>query len=155
MALLTGLMFAVGPTTVDFSLPSMPSIQHDIGTGHMRVELTLTFLLLGLTVTQFIFGAIADRYGRRRTILIALVIYSLAALGASFANNLVMFSVARLGQAVGFGIATPAHVRAVSEHADGVIIGSALLDKIAGLRAESAATAAKHYILSLSNALTR
>ena len=105
LALLTGLMFSVGPTTVDFSLPSMPSIQHDIGTGHMRVELTLTLLLLGLTVTQFVFGAIADRYGRRRTILTALVIYSLAALGASFAGNLIMFSVARLGQAVGFGIA--------------------------------------------------
>lgn len=105
LALLSGLMFAVGPTTVDLSLPSMPSIQHDIGTGHMRVELTLTLLLLGLTVTQFIFGAIADRYGRRRTILIALVIYSLAALGASFAGNLLMFSLARLGQALGFGVA--------------------------------------------------
>jgi DHA1 family bicyclomycin/chloramphenicol resistance-like MFS transporter len=98
-------MFAIGPTTVDFSLPSMPSIQHDIGTAHMRVELTLTLLLLGLTVTQFVFGAIADRYGRRRTILTALVIYCLAAIGASFSGNLVMFSVARLGQAVGFGIA--------------------------------------------------
>jgi MFS transporter, DHA1 family, multidrug resistance protein len=98
-------MFAIGPTTVDFSLPSMPSIQHAIGTGHMRVELTLTLLLLGLTVTQFVFGAIADRYGRRRTILIALVIYSLAAVGASFASNLLMFSLARLGQALGFGVA--------------------------------------------------
>jgi MFS transporter, DHA1 family, multidrug resistance protein len=105
LALLSGLMFAIGPTTVDFSLPSMPSIQHDIGTAHMRVELTLTLLLLGLTVTQFVFGAIADRYGRRRTILTALVIYCLAAIGASFAGNLLMFSVARLGQAVGFGIA--------------------------------------------------
>jgi DHA1 family bicyclomycin/chloramphenicol resistance-like MFS transporter len=105
LALLSGLMFAIGPTTVDFSLPSMPSIQHDIGTAHMRVELTLTLLLLGLTVTQFVFGAIADRYGRRRTILTALVIYCLAAVGASLADNLVMFSVARLGQAVGFGIA--------------------------------------------------
>lgn len=57
--------------------------------------------------------------------------------------------------AVGFGIATPAHVRAVIEYADGVIIGSALLDTIAGLHAESAADAAKNYILSLSNALTR
>jgi tryptophan synthase alpha chain len=55
--------------------------------------------------------------------------------------------------AVGFGIATPAHVRAVIEYADGVIIGSALLDTIAGLRAENAANAAKNYILSLNKAL--
>jgi MFS transporter, DHA1 family, multidrug resistance protein len=105
LALLSGLMFSIGPTTVDFSLPSMPSIQHDIGTARVRVELTLTLLLLGLTITQFVFGAIADRYGRRRTILICLIIYSVAGLGAFAAPNLVMFSVARLCQALGFGIA--------------------------------------------------
>jgi tryptophan synthase alpha chain len=57
--------------------------------------------------------------------------------------------------AVGFGIATPAHVRAVVEHADGAIIGSALLDTIAGLRGEKAAKAAESYVLSLSKTLTR
>jgi tryptophan synthase alpha chain len=57
--------------------------------------------------------------------------------------------------AVGFGIATPAHVRAVIEHADGVIIGSALLDTIAGLQGEKAAKAAGNYIRSLSAMLTR
>ncbi len=34
--------------------------------------------------------------------------------------------------AVGFGIATPAHVRAASEIADGAIVGSALIDAYAG-----------------------
>ena len=56
--------------------------------------------------------------------------------------------------AVGFGIATPAHVRAVVEHADGAIIGSALLDAISGLRGEQAAKAAENYIFSLSTMLT-
>jgi tryptophan synthase alpha chain len=56
--------------------------------------------------------------------------------------------------AVGFGIATPAHVRAVIEHADGVIIGSALLDTIARLRGTVAAQAAAQYIVTLSSATT-
>ncbi len=40
--------------------------------------------------------------------------------------------------AVGFGIATPAHVRAASEIADGAIVGSALIDAYAGRRGEVA-----------------
>jgi tryptophan synthase alpha chain len=55
--------------------------------------------------------------------------------------------------AVGFGIATPAHVRAVIEHADGAIIGSALLDALQGLRGEAAAEAAGAYMGSLSTVL--
>ena len=105
LALLTGLVFSIGPVTVDLSLPSMPSIQSAIGDARMRVELTLTILFLGLTLTQFVFGAIADRYGRRRTILTALLIYSFGALIAFAANSLVVFSIGRLGQAIGFGIA--------------------------------------------------
>src|SRR5579875_980311 len=41
--------------------------------------------------------------------------------------------------AVGFGISTPAHVEAVASIADGVIVGSALIDAYAGTRGEVAA----------------
>jgi tryptophan synthase alpha chain len=51
--------------------------------------------------------------------------------------------------AVGFGIATPDHVRQIAQHADGAIIGSALIDSYAGTRGTEAASRASKYLRSL------
>jgi tryptophan synthase alpha chain len=55
--------------------------------------------------------------------------------------------------AVGFGISTPAHVAAVGKIADGVIIGSAFVDAIAGKSGAAAAAAARAYVEPLRAAL--
>jgi len=57
--------------------------------------------------------------------------------------------------AVGFGISTPEHVKAVAAVADGVIIGSALIDAYSGTRALAAAERAGAYIASLAGGLRR
>jgi len=53
---------------------------------------------------------------------------------------------------VGFGISTPAHVRSPAGIADAVIMGSALIDAMAGKRGAPAAGAAGAYLASLRNA---
>jgi tryptophan synthase alpha chain len=55
--------------------------------------------------------------------------------------------------AVGFGISTPAHVAAVGAVADGVIVGSALIDAYAGRTGADAARAAGAYVEKLRAAL--
>ena len=87
LAILTGLVFSIGPATVDLSLPSMPTIQAAIGTATMRVELTLTLLLASLAVGQLVFGTVADRYGRRAPLLLSLATYVIGALLAMAANT--------------------------------------------------------------------
>jgi MFS transporter, DHA1 family, multidrug resistance protein len=118
LAVLTGLMFSVGPVTVDLSLPAMPTLQHDIGTPSVHVELTLTLLLLGLALSQFVIGAIADRYGRRPMILAGLTLYCAGAFLAAFSPDLIVFASARLLQAFGMGIAVVLIRSAVSDVCD-------------------------------------
>ena len=59
----------------------------------------------------------------------------------------------RLPLAVGFGISTPAHVAAIGAVADGVIVGSALVESYAGKRGTAAARAAGEYAAALRKAL--
>lgn len=51
--------------------------------------------------------------------------------------------------AVGFGVSTPDHVRAVAQMADGVIVGSALIDAYEGTRGEEAANRVADFSASL------
>ncbi len=62
-------------------------------------------------------------------------------------------SATTLPLAVGFGISTPAQVAAVGAVADGVIVGSALIDAYAGSRGAEAARKAGVYAASLRAAL--
>jgi tryptophan synthase alpha chain len=55
--------------------------------------------------------------------------------------------------AVGFGISTPAHAAAVGAAADGVVVGSALVDSYAGSSGAEAARRAGAYASSLKAAL--
>ena len=55
--------------------------------------------------------------------------------------------------AVGFGISTPAHVAAIGAVADGVVVGSAVVDSYAGSHGDEAARRAGEYVASLRAAL--
>lgn len=80
MAVLLGSLAAFGPLTVDMYLPSFPAIADDLETSAPLVQLSLTACLLGLAGGQLIIGPVSDMKGRRKPLLLSLLLYLTASI---------------------------------------------------------------------------
>jgi DHA1 family bicyclomycin/chloramphenicol resistance-like MFS transporter len=103
-ALLLGAFSALGPFTIDMYLPSFPQITTFFGTKASLIQLSLTACLLGLGLGQIVMGALSDVHGRRKPLLLAMILYFLASFGCALAPNIGVFITLRFIQ----GFATSA-----------------------------------------------
>jgi MFS transporter, DHA1 family, multidrug resistance protein len=98
LALLLGSLAILGPFTIDMYLPSFPTIVKEFGTTASFVQISLTSCLLGLGVGQLIIGPMSDVQGRKKPLLIFLIMYLVASAICAFAPNIYFFIVARFLQ---------------------------------------------------------
>jgi len=96
-----GLLTALGPLSIDMYLPSFPSIGADLGVDVAAVQLTLAAYLAGLAVGQLLYGALADRLGRRSPLLGGLALYIAGSAACAVAPSLPLLVAARFVQALG------------------------------------------------------
>src|SRR3712207_4705750 len=82
IALMAALM-ASNALAIDAMLPALPSIGSDLGVAEdNRRQLVITAYLLGFGAAQLFWGALADRFGRKRLIATALALYGLLGIAA-------------------------------------------------------------------------
>jgi DHA1 family bicyclomycin/chloramphenicol resistance-like MFS transporter len=95
LPLLLGFLTAVGPLSTDMYLPAFPAIEAELGRGWGGVQATLSAWFLGLAVGQLVQGTLADRFGRRRPLVIGTVVYTIASIGCAMASDMAMLSLCR------------------------------------------------------------
>lgn len=112
MIVILGVITAFAPLSIDLYLPSLPLIEEDLSVSPGLTQLSLALFFIGLAVGQFFYGPLADRYGRRRPLLVGILLYLVATLVCAFSMNIEMLLAGRLTQ--GFGAAAgPVIARAV------------------------------------------
>jgi DHA1 family bicyclomycin/chloramphenicol resistance-like MFS transporter len=74
-----------GALAIDTYLPSMPTIGREFGVGPVAVQQTLSVFLFCFAFMMLFYGTLSDSFGRRRVILVALVLYTIGSVGAAFA----------------------------------------------------------------------
>lgn len=95
------ILSMLGPLTLNILVPSLPGMVASLNTTKESVQLTLSLYLLGMAVGQLMLGPMADRYGRRPVLLVALVLYVFSSLAAFLAPNVETLILARILQSFG------------------------------------------------------
>ena len=101
MALVLGLLSAVGPFAIDMYLPAMPQVAADLGTSEAGAALTLTSYFIVFGIAQMIYGPMADAVGRKRPLVIGVSIFLIATICAALAPSIGWLILARAGQGLG------------------------------------------------------
>ncbi len=104
MALLLGLLSAVGPFAIDMYLPALPQVAQDLQTSESRAALTLTSYFIAFGIAQMLYGPMADAVGRKPPLVLGVAIFLLATVAAGMAPSIQWLIAARALQ--GFGAAT-------------------------------------------------
>lgn len=99
--ILMGAMAALPAVTTDMYLPSLPVVATELDTTAALVQGTITGVLIGGGVGQLLIGPLSDRYGRRRPVMIGVLIHVITSVLCIFAAGIVPLLVLRVIQGVG------------------------------------------------------
>lgn len=81
--------------------PSLPDLARALSVDMHIAEFTLSVYFIGFAIGVFGLGILADILGRRRSLLIGLLVYILGSLGCQFSSSITALLLFRLIQALG------------------------------------------------------
>ncbi|MEV7041097.1 multidrug effflux MFS transporter [Amycolatopsis sp. NPDC051061] len=107
--LVLGGLSAFGPLSIDMYLPALPRMAEDLHAADTTVQLTLSAFIVGLALGQLVLGPLSDALGRRRPLLVGLVLYVVGSVLCAVSPDAWLLVAARgvqsLGAAAGIVIA--------------------------------------------------
>ncbi|WP_286059332.1 multidrug effflux MFS transporter [Bacillus mojavensis] len=98
MVFILGTLASFGPLSLDMYLPALPQVAADLHTTASLAQLSLTFCLLGLALGQIIVGPLSDMKGRRKPLIISMVLYTLSSLLCAFSPSVAFLIIMRFIQ---------------------------------------------------------
>jgi SHS family lactate transporter-like MFS transporter len=105
----------------------LSDIAKEFHTKIPQVALAVTLTLAMRPVGAFIFGRLADRFGRRPILMLNIAVYSLLSFSTAFVPDLTTFLVVRTAFGIGmggiWGISTSLALESVNKSARGVVSG--------------------------------
>ncbi|MBS7325770.1 MAG: multidrug effflux MFS transporter [Thiopseudomonas sp.] len=101
LIILLAALNALVAAAIDMYLPAFPAIGVSLAIDAGQVQQTLTVFLIGLAVGQGFYGPLLDHYGRRRPLLIGVLLFTLGSALAALAQSVELLLVARFIQALG------------------------------------------------------
>lgn len=101
MALVLGLLSAIGPFAIDMYLPALPAIGASLSADVGAVQSSLTAFFLALGVGQLAYGPVSDMAGRKAPLYFGLGLFLLASVGCALASDVHTLVALRFVQGLG------------------------------------------------------
>jgi DHA1 family bicyclomycin/chloramphenicol resistance-like MFS transporter len=106
LAALLAALAMLGPFSIDAYLPAFPDIEAGLAATPIEVQQTLTAYMLAFAGMVLWHGALADAFGRRNIILVALVVFAVGTFGCASAHSVHSLWVFRIMQGMSAGAGT-------------------------------------------------
>ena len=99
--IILALLTALEPLSIDLYFPGFILIAEAFNTPISQVQISLTTFLGGFAIGQLLWGPLADKYGRKKPILISLAIFIVASVACIYVRTIEQLWVVRFIQAIG------------------------------------------------------
>ncbi|MEE2760859.1 MAG: MFS transporter [Pseudomonadota bacterium] len=114
---LAGVTF-LGPLALDASLPAFGAMQQGLGASAGAIKMTLGAVTAGMAAGQVVFGAMADRFGRRPIMSAGLALFTAAAFLVTLIDSVGPMVALRFAQGLGISAVTIASRASVRDQFD-------------------------------------
>ena len=130
MALVLGLLSAIGPFAIDMYLPALPAIGHALHADVHQVQLSLMAFFLSFAISQIVYGPASDMFGRKSPLYVGIALFVAGSIGCALAPDIVWLIAFRFVQGLGGGapnVITRAVVRDLHTGAEAARLMSLLM----------------------------
>jgi MFS family permease len=104
----------LGPFGSPIVVTMLPEIGDSLNVSVATAATSLTAYLVPFAALMLISGTLAERFGRRRTVQVGYIVYTLASIGCALAPSFAVLMIARVVQGGSNAFTTPVLVAAVS-----------------------------------------
>ncbi|MEJ7930925.1 multidrug effflux MFS transporter [Ramlibacter sp. AN1015] len=87
LAVVLGLVSAVGPFAIDMYLPALPTIGRALDASPATVQASLIVFFLALGLGQMVYGPVSDMLGRKGPLYFGLGLFSVGSIGCALAPD--------------------------------------------------------------------
>ena len=130
LALVLGLLSAIGPFAIDMYLPALPAIGHALRASEHEVQLSLMAFFLSFAVSQIVYGPASDMWGRKPPLYFGIALFAAGSIGCALAPDIRWLVAFRFVQGLGGGapnVITRAVVRDLHTGAEATRLMSLLM----------------------------
>ncbi|MCK9687806.1 multidrug effflux MFS transporter [Scleromatobacter humisilvae] len=103
LALVLGLLSAIGPFAIDMYLPALPAIGRALHADVHQVQLSLMTFFLAFALSQLLYGPASDMFGRKTPLYVGIVLFIAGSVGCAFSPSIGWLIAFRFVQGLGGG----------------------------------------------------